>query len=457
MAVHKSRRGLALPITGQPEQSVSSGGAPRRVAVLGGDYVGMKPTMQVKVGDAVKRGQVLFDDKKTAGVRYTAPGAGKVGAIHRGERRALQSVVIELSRGEMEGRGGDAVTFSSYKGSHPSSLGRDDVAALLLESGLWTALRARPFGKVADPAAVPHSIFVTAVDTQPLAPDPNVVLAGRDSDFKRGLAALSKLTDGTVFVCTGETMPFEVAGEAGVQVEQFVGPHPAGSPGYHIHRLDPVDRNKLVWHVGYQDVLAIGTLFGTGELEVERVVSLAGPAVNEPRLLRTRLGAETASLVDGEIAEGENRVLSGSVLSGRIASGEEVGYLGRYHQIVSVLREDRERSFLGWMGPGLNQFSVVNAFVSKLMPGKQFPLTTSTNGSRRAIVPIGMYEKVMPFDIMPTFLLKALVMGDVERAEELGCLELDEDDLALCTFVCPGKNDYGPYLREILTTIEKEG
>lgn len=227
--------------------------------------------------------------------------------------------------------------------------------------------------------------------------------------------------------------------------------------GFHIHLLDPVDRNKLVWHLNYQDVAAIGKLFASGELDVERIVSLAGPSVKRPRLLRTRLGTSTRDLVEGELLEGEKRIISGSVLSGRAASGEIFGYLGRYHHQISVLAENRQREFVGWLRPGLNRFSTINTFLSKFLPGKKFPFTTSTNGSDRAIVPIGMYERVMPIDILPTFLLHALLVGDVERAEELGCLELDEEDLALCTFVCPGKADYGPLLRQILTIIEKEG
>lgn len=456
MAEHKVKRGLNLPIQGAPVQQVEPGRSVSRVAVLGADYVGMRPTMHVSVGDSVRRGQLLFEDKKIPGVRFTAPGAGKVVAVHRGERRAFQSVVIELDAAERSGRSED-VPLRAYTNKGAASLTAGEVKELLVESGLWVALRARPFSRTADPAGRPHSIFVNAMDTSPLAPDLDPIVQGREQDLQRGLTALSKLTDGPVYVCTSAASRIQVPSVERVQHERFRGPHPAGTAGLHIHRLDPVGRGKTVWHAGVQDVLAMGHLFAKGTLDVDRTISLAGPGVARPRLVRTRLGASTEELLAGEEIAGEVRVLSGSVLSGRQATGERHGYLGRYHQQISVIHEDRKREFLGWLAPGFNTYSAIPAFASALVPGKKFAFTTSTHGSRRAIVPIGMYEKVMPMDIEPTFLLKALVTKDLERAEELGALELDEEDLALCTFVCPGKEDYGPHLREVLTTLEKEG
>ncbi len=463
MALHVTKKGLDLPITGAPEQRVSDAKVSARVAVNAVDAVGMKPSFRVKVGDTVKRGQVLFEDKKTPGVLFTAPGAGTVAAINRGERRALQTVVIDLAeseRGDAAGNGvseGDCVAFDSYGGKAVSELDADAVKALLLESGLWTALRTRPFSKVPAPETRPHSIFVTAMDTNPLAPSMEVIAKDRDDAMNAGLAALKKLTDGEVFFCKAPGSAVKPADNTGVRVEEFQGPHPSGLPGLHIHLLDPVSRNKTVWHIGLQDVIAMGILFQSGKLDVSRIVSLAGPSVKNPRLLRTRLGADLNALTEGEIAEGEQRIISGSVLSGRTAMGDVHGYLGRYHQQVSVLAEGREREFMGWLAPGREKFSITNTFISKLVPGKKFAFTTATNGSQRAMVPIGMYEKVMPMDILPTFLLRALVMDDLERAEQLGCLELDEEDLALSTLVSPGKTDYGPVLRRNLNTIEKEG
>ncbi len=460
MRRHRVRRGLRLPITGEPDRLSEDARPVRRVALLAADYVGLRSTMHVSVGDQVSRGQLLFEDKTLPGVRFTAPAAGTVTAVNRGARRALQSVVIEPSRAEREGREPEAARFDAWSGRDPSGLTGREVRELLLESGQWTALRARPYGRVADPATRPHSMFVTAVDTNPLAPDVAAILEGREGAFERGLAALARLTPGPVFVCTGpdQRVPAPASASNQIRHEVFDGVHPAGTVGVHIHTLDPVDRGKVVWHVGAQDVIATGRLFESGVLDVSRVAALGGPPVSRPRLLRTRVGASTAELVDGDVdAAAEHRVISGSVLSGRTAMGDVHGYLGRYHQQVSVLAEGRAREFLGWLGPGFGAFSTIRTFASGLIPGRRFAMTTSTHGSPRAIVPIGMYERVMPMDLLPTPMLRALVMHDVERAEELGCLELDEEDLALCTFVDPGKTDFGPHLRRVLDTLRTEG
>ncbi|MCY4075189.1 MAG: Na(+)-translocating NADH-quinone reductase subunit A [Acidobacteria bacterium] len=458
MARHKVTRGVRLPLAGEPVQAVEDAAPPHRVGVLAADAVGLRPTLHVSPGDTVVRGQVLFHDKRTPDVRYTAPVAGTVAGVHRGDRRALRSVVIEASRAEREGRDPETARFPAFSGRHPSGMPADDVRALLLESGLWTALRARPYGRVADPAVRPHSIFVTAIDTNPLAPSIDAVVGDRVPALGRGLAALERLTDGPIHFCTGPDTRLEPAAGERVRHEVFAGPHPAGTVGLHIHTLDPVDRRKVVWHIGVQDVIAAGRLFEAGQLDPGRVVSLGGPPVARPRLLRTRLGASTDALVAGELAgEQEVRVISGSVFGGRAASGEVHGYLGRYHQQVSVLTEDREREFLGWLRPGFDRFSAVRTFASAWLPRRRLALTTSTHGSPRAIVPIGSYERVMPLDLMVTPMMRALAMRDVERAEELGCLELEEEDVALCTFVDAGKTEFGPHLRSVLDELEKEG
>jgi len=445
----KIRKGLDLPIAGPPQQVIEDGPAVKRVAVVGPDYVGMRPTMAVSEGDQVKLGQVLFEDKKTPGVRHASPGSGTVVAINRGAKRMLQSVVVELS-------GEDEETFDQRADVPLEQLTRERVQEKLLASGLWTALRTRPYGKVAAPGTVPHSIFVTAMDTNPLAADPQVVIAGHEQDFTQGLTVLGKLTDGPVFVCTVPGASIPADGVGGLTVAEFSGPHPAGLAGTHIHFLDPVSAEKFVWHLNYQDVIAIGKLFATGRLWVERVVALGGPAVQRPRLLRTRLGACLSEVVAGELEEEDNRIVSGSVLWGRTAAGP-FDFLGRYHLQLTALPEGRKREFFGWQKPGFDKFSVKNIFASRLFPNKRISFTTSTEGSERAMVPIGSYEKVMPLDIVPTFLLRALIVEDTDAAQALGCLELDEEDLALCSFVCPGKYEYGPILRRNLERIEREG
>lgn len=457
MGLHRIRKGLDLPISGNPAQEIGAAPAPPMVALLADDYVGMKPTMFVGVGDSVRRGQALFEDKKTAGVRYTAPAGGTVVAINRGDRRALQSVVIQLDSLELQG-GHDCVPFDAHTGRHPSELTSRQVRDLLVESGLWTALRARPYGRVPALDSEPSSIFVTATDTDPLAPDVDTVLAGNEAHFDRGIAALAKAGDGVpVYVCKHYGSSLTVRESGSIRVEEFRGPHPSGTAGLHIHLLDPVDRKKLVWHAGYQDVIAIGRLFATGSLPVERVVALAGPAVRRPRLLRTRLGASTETLTRHELEDGPARVISGSVLSGRSAEGPVFGFLGRYHNQVSALPEDNRRRLLGWLAPGVRTFSVMRLFLSSWLPVGRFSFSTTTNGSVRAMVPVGTYEKVMPMDILPAPLLRSLLMPNPERAEELGVLELIEEDLALCSFVSPEKAEFGRLLRNVLTTLEEEG
>ena len=441
------KKGLDVPVNGAPQQVIHDGSTIKTVATLGEEFVGMRPTMFVKVGDRVKKGQDLFEDKKNPGVKFTAQVAGVVTEINRGEKRVLQSVVINVDGDEQE-------TFASYPASQLSSLARQDVVDNLVNSGLWTALRTRPYSKIPAIDATAKAIFVSAMDTNPLAADPEVVINEQAEAFKQGLTVLTRLTEGEVFVskAPGANIPVDT----GVSVNEFAGKHPAGLVGTHIHFLKPVNADNFVWHVGYQDVIAIGTLFTTGQLDNNRVVSLAGPAAKNPRLVRTVLGANTNDLVANETIDGEVRVVSGSLLQGNKAYGVHA-YLGRYHVQVSLLLEGREKEFIGYMMPGANKFSVTRAYLSHLSPSKLFKMTTTTNGSSRAMVPIGNYERVMPLDVLPTLLLRDLCAGDTDSAQQLGALELDEEDLALCTFVCPGKTDYGVLLRDCLTIIEKEG
>ncbi len=434
---------------GEPNQQISEGNSVKSVALIGSDYNGMKPTMLVKVGDQVKLGQALFSDKKTPGVIYTSPGAGKVSAINRGAKRVLQSLVIELE--------GDAEeTFESYEETKLEGLTRELVQDNLVKSGLWTSIRTRPFSKIPELDTIPNSIFVNAMDTNPLAADPAVILNEQRGAFTNGIKLLSKLTNGTTYLCTTPNANIPGVESEFAEKREFRGKHPAGLSGTHIHFIDPVHASKTVWTINYQDVIAIGHLFTTGKLLTDRVISLAGPEVNNPRLIKTRLGASIDDLVSGETSQKENRVVSGSVLTGYKADGP-FAYLGRYHLQVSVLEEGRKREFFGWLAPGMNKFSVKGVYLSKLFSSKLYSFTTSREGSQRAMVPIGMYEKVMPLDIQPTFLLRSLIVGDTDQAQLLGCLELDEEDLGPCTFVCPGKYNYGSILRKNLTKIERNG
>ncbi|BCA41135.1 Na(+)-translocating NADH-quinone reductase subunit A [Kluyvera ascorbata] len=445
----KITKGLDLPIAGLPDGQRIDDVTVTRVAVKGEEYIGLRPSMAVKEGDKVAKGQLLFEDKKIPGVRFTAPASGIVSAIHRGERRVLQSVVIDIE-------GDDAVAFNAYAPDELATLPRETVTEQLIESGLWTAMRTRPFSKTPAPGTEPAAIFVTAMDTNPLAADPQpIILAQRDA-FNAGLTVLTRLTDGRVHVCQGSGGKLGGHPQGQVTFNQFAGPHPAGLAGTHIHFLEPVSLNKQVWHLNYQDVIAYGKLFLDGVLWTERIIALGGPQVKQPRLLRTRLGADLDALLVGELHDGENRVISGSVLNGTQAVGPHA-FLGRFHLQVSVLKEGRDKELLGWVAPGRDKFSITRTTLGHFLKKKLFNLSTDTHGGERAMVPIGSYERVMPLDILPTVLLRDLLAGDTDSAQALGCLELDEEDLALCTYVCPGKYEYGPVLRHVLTQIEQEG
>lgn len=450
MDLIKIKQGLDVPIAGAPEQSISGGVPPKKVALVGYDYVGMKPTMAVKVGDHVKLGQLLFTDKKMEGVKFTAPASGTVTALNRGAKRVFESIVIECDEKEEE------ITFDSFTESQLETLDPEKIKTDLIDSGLWTALRARPFGKVANPAGPPHSIFVTAMDTNPLAPSVEKILDGQEDHFKNGLKVISKLTAGKLFLCKAPGTSIPTADLQSLSVVEFAGPHPAGNAGTHIHFLDPVHREKIVWHIDAQEVAAVGKFFTTGKIPVERIIALAGPSVKNPRLIKTRIGACLQSITPGELNDGDIRVISGSVLSGRTAAGP-LAFLGRHHQQVCALEEVQKRVFFGWLSPGLNRFSSKRILLSSLFPKKKFNFNTDTGGGKRSVFPIGTYEKVMPMDFEITYLLRALMAKDLEEAENLGCLELCEEDLALCSFVSPAKIEYGPVLRQNLTTLEKEG
>lgn len=440
-------KGLDLPISGAPAMTIDKAPAHRRVALLGADYLDMKPTLLVDEGDRVVLGQPLFSDKKHPEILFTAPAAGRVVAINRGERRLFLSLVIEIE-------GDDEKTFIATSFDQMEQLSSEEIEQQLLESGLWTAFRTRPYSKIPAPETRPAALFVTAIDTNPLAADPQIVINERPEEFHAGLNTLRRLTTEKIHLCKRPDLQFKVP--QGIDVSAFEGCHPAGLVGTHIHFLERVDQQRCVWHLGYQDVIAIGHLFLTGRILTERIIALGGPMVKQPRLLRTRIGACLSELVKNQLTDGDNRVISGSVLSGRKASATE-DFLGRYHNQISVLAEDRERRFLGWLMPGFTRFSVKHIFASSLLPRRQFALSTSTHGSVRAMVPTGAFERVMPLNIKSTWLLRSLLTLDTDLAQGLGCLELDEEDLALCSFVCSGKMDYGRHLRQILEKIELEG
>jgi len=443
----KIKKGLDLPISGAPQQAQVRTQLTEHVAVLGGDFHGLKPTMLVSEGDRVRRGQPLFTDKKNDGVLFTAPASGEVTAINRGAKRVFQSLVIKVDDTA-------PIEFEQHAPEALQGLTREAVASQLIASGEWTALRTRPFNKVPAPMSSPAALFVTSMDTRPHAPDANPIIDMAFDVYQAGLTVLTKLTDGPTFVCCdADGRDPEVPG---TEVKRFAGCHPAGLVGTHIHYISPVHADKTVWHLHYQDVIAIGRLFLEGTVSAERVVSLAGPSVKEPCLVRTIRGACLNSMTESALSPGHHRIISGSVLDGRSGAPEEA-YLGRHHLQIAALAEGTEREFFGFVAPGASKFSVTRLFTAWLLGRKEFALTTSTGGSERSMIPLGSFERLTALDILPTQLLRALLVDDVESSIELGCLELDEEDVALFTFACPGKYEYGPYLRSMLTKIEVEG
>lgn len=441
------KKGLDLPLAGAPSKGLHDGPGISTVAVLGADYIGLKPRLAVQEGDDVACGAPIFTHKDLPEVAVTSPVAGRVKAINRGARRVLISVEIEVSSD------GPAPVDFSTTGDSGSAEG---IAARLCASGLWTSFRTRPYSKLADPASRPAAIYVTAMESEPLAPDAAEVIADDAEAFKAGLKAVAALSEGKTYLCheAGASVP---GGDlAGVEAAGFGGPHPSGLAGTHMHFLEPPSATKTVWTIGYQDVIAIGHLMLTGHLNPKRIISVAGPLCGNPRQIRTIMGASLADLTAGELDNSvPARLISGSVLSGRAGDGVD-GYLGRYARQVTAIEEDHKQIPMGWIRPmsGKYAFQPVlgSAFAKKL-----YALTSNLNGGRRAMVPLGTFEELMPQDFLPTQLLRALLVMDTDSAQALGTLELDEEDLGLVGFACPAKYEYGSALRDCLTKIEKEG
>ncbi len=440
------KKGLDIPVSGKPEQKIRSGNTVGQVAVIGDDYIGLKPTMLVNPGDKVITGQPLFTDKKNAGVTITSPGCGTVTGINRGEKRTFESLTITLD-------GEDGLTFCEPT-TRPQELEPKSIRELLVKSGLWVSFRTRPYGTAPAIHSEPSSLFVTAIDTAPLAAAPHVIINEYQDSYQLGLRILRSMLPVPIHYCTGSTVlePFEEVD--GLNYYSFQGPHPSGLPSTHIHFIDPVHEDKTVWHIGYQDVIAIGHLFSSGQLLTERTIALAGPGVIKPSLVKTRIGASIPNFCRRELSLEELRTISGSLLSGRTSQGNYT-FLGRFHDQISVIEDSSGRSFFNWLLPGRDRFSTKPVFASTYLKGLRYKMNTAIWGGKRAIYPLGTYDEVMPLDIIATSLLKSLSVGDTDKSKDLGCLELIEDDLGLCGFVCPGKNEFGPVLRNVLGAIER--
>ena len=443
MATYTIKKGLNLPIAGSTSTTdCVQGAAAQQVALLPQEAWGIKVQMLVAAGDQVKVGSPLFCDRRDPDVIFTSPAAGTVAAVNRGARRAAQSVVI------------DVANFDEHAEMPSSDGSRASLVATLAASGLWPNLRQRPFDKVALSSATPQAIFVTATDTNPLAVDPLHLVAGRETDVQAGLKAMLTLSGGKVYFNTDGANDWSAFLVEGVEQHAFKGPHPAGNAGVHINALHPVNLARNVWHVDVQNLADMGAYLNSGKVPTARKVAVVGPAASKSEIVETQRGASMN--VFSSYANSTVRFVSGSLLAGATANpGEEKGFLGRFAQQVSIVDDAPEREFINWMKPIGSRWSMSGTYLAKFVK-KSFTTDTDLNGGERAIVPIGSYEKVMPFDIMPTQLIKALASNDVTMAEKLGVLEIVEEDIALCQYVCPSKVDITDMLRTMLTLIEKE-
>ncbi|WP_298965955.1 Na(+)-translocating NADH-quinone reductase subunit A [uncultured Roseibium sp.] len=447
MQSYKLKKGLDLPVLGAPDQQISETRETSTVAVIAADYIGLKPRLLVKEGDVVALGAPLLFHKDTPDVMVASPASGRVKAVNRGARRILVSVEIEV-----DSEAAEPVDFSDIG----DATTREGLIERLCASGLWTSFRTRPYSKIPAPEARPAAIFVNAMDTEPLSPDPAVVLSEHAAAFAKGLEAVASLSDGRTYLCceTGAAVPGTDV--AGVETVGFSGPHPAGLAGTHIHFLEVPSSEKTVWTIGYQDVISIGRLLETGQYDPQRIIALSGPCCSNPRLIRTVTGASMLELSENELTGDDPvRLISGSILSGRLGEGPSA-YLGRYARQITLIEEDHKQIPMGWIRPMPSKYAL-QPVLGSAFSKKLYALTSNLNGGRRAMVPLGTFEELMPQDFLPTQLLRALLVMDTDQAQALGALELDEEDLGLVGFACPAKYEYGIALRDCLTKIEKEG
>ncbi|MCL3779625.1 Na(+)-translocating NADH-quinone reductase subunit A [Prolixibacteraceae bacterium JC049] len=443
----KLRSGLNIKLKGKADEVIEEAQAARTYAVKPTDFPGLTPKLMVKVGHEVKAGSPLFFDKYKPDVMFASPVSGKVVAINRGERRRILEVVVEAD-------GSNA--FEEFKKAEPKSLSREDVKEELLKSGLWPLIIQRPYGVVAQPTDTPKAIFVSCFDSAPLAPNYELIVSGQEKEFQAGIDALAQLTDGKVHLglpAAGANKPF--AATKNVEITQFTGKHPVGNVGVQIHHVSPINKGERVWTVNVQDVVTIGRLFLTGKYDARKVIALTGSEVKAPRYYRTIAGANLSVLLEGKTNQEVNeRYISGNVLTG--TKVEKDNYLSHYGSQVTVIPEGDEHEFFGWALPGVNKFSASKTFLSSLFPKKEYTMTANMNGGERAFVLSEQYEKFLPMDILPVFLLKSIIVNDIDKMEQLGIYEVIEEDLALCEYACTSKIEVQSILRQGINVMIKE-
>lgn len=445
----KIKRGLNVPLRGSAEKVLVRLEKAETYGVKPTDFPGLVPKLNVAVGDKVMAGSTLFHDKYRPEVIFSSPVSGEVVDIRRGERRVILEVVVKADSGE--------TAYEDFGTASPDKLSRDEVIAKLLKAGVWPYIKQRPFGIIANPADTPKSIFISCFDTSPLAPDLDFAVQGEEQAFQAGIDAIRKLTPGKVHLGLNADFPpaKAFANAKGVEFHYFTGPHPAGNVGVQIHHIEPINKGEVVWVVNPMDVIIIGRLFLKGVYDATKVIALVGSEVIKPRYFKLISGASVESIVKNNInTQTQVRIISGNVLTGTRV--DKLGYLGFYDTMVTVIPEGNKHEFFGWIAPGIDKHSASRAFLSKLIPGKRFTIDTNMHGGHRAMVVTGQYEKVMPMDIYPMYLIKAILANDIDRMEQLGIYEVVEEDMALCEYVCPSKTEMQAILRKGIETIIKE-
>lgn len=447
--VIKFKRGLDIRLKGKADKVLTDAGKPELFAVRPQDIKGLDPRVLVKPGQEVMTGTPLVCDKAHPEIVLVSPAAGTVESVERGERRKLLDIVV---------RNGQNDVHEPLVKADPSSLEPGQIRDQILKSGLWPALIQRPYGIMASPAATPRDIFISGFDSAPLGADYDFILKDDAAAFAAGIRALQKMTKGKVFLSLRpdqEKSPV-FSNLPGIEYNYFIGPHPSGNAGIQIHHLSPVNKGDIVWTISPQHVALIGRTFLLGHADYTWTVAVAGSYTRQPGYYKTIMGESISQILKGNLAEKElpPRIITGNVLTGSMTATDN--YIGFYDSLISVIPEGKYFTLLGWASPGLNKYSKTRTFLSSLVPKKEWDLDTNLNGGHRAFVMSGQYEKVVPMDIYPVYLLKAILSGDIDRMEQLGIYEVIEEDLALCEFVCTSKIDVQEILRNGLDLMRKE-
>ncbi len=443
------RKGLDINLQGRAEAKLEKLSLAKQYALSPLDFEGVTPKLLVKVGDVVEAGSPLFYNKADERIIFTSPVSGTVSAINRGEKRKILSVVVDASSTQ---------TYKEFSVLNTKSAKREEIVETLLNSGLWSLLIARPYGIIADPNQVPKAIFVSTFDSAPLAPDYNFVLSAEQANIQKGVEVLGRLTEGKVHfgVRQGVDSPMEKI--SGVEFNSFSGKHPVGNVGIQIHHINPINKGEVVWTVNIQDLAIIGRLFSSGKVDMTKIVAVSGSEVERPLYYQTISGAPISSLLKGGVKpqkEDEKvRVISGNVLTGTKVA--EDGFLTYYANQITVIPEGDTYELLGWIMPRFGKFSVSRSYFSWLCPKKQYRLDANLNGGPRPFIMSDVYEKYLPMDILPVYLIKAILAGDIDKMENLGIYEVVEEDLALCEFVDPSKIDMQQILRDGINLMIKE-